>query len=296
MSDFQPAPFDRRRHPVRSDLAAEHYRGRVEAAAFASGTGMRVVADSVALRPAPDPNRSIDTEALHGESFTAYEMRDDGWAWGQLESDGYVGYLPLKALAPASLPPTYRVSALRSFRYPDAELKSPPLGLLSMGARVRVTGREMTRGLEFALLDDGSAMVARHLAPLAHVEPDWVSIAEMFLGSPYLWGGRTSLGLDCSALIQLAAAAGGLDVPRDADMQEAEAGEALDISSGLPELRRGDLVFWKGHVGIMRDPETLLHANGYTMTVASEPLAPAVARIARNEWGAVSAARRLQSG
>jgi cell wall-associated NlpC family hydrolase len=293
MSDASPASLDRRLHPVRPDLAAESYRGRVEADAFAPGVAMRVAVDSVALRPVPDPARSIDTEALHGEIVTVYETRGDGWAWGQLQTDGYVGYLPAKALGPVGAQPTHRVACLRSYRYPDAELKSPPLGLLSMGARVRVTGHATTRGLEFALLDDGSAMVARHLEPLDHREADWVGVAESFLGTPYLWGGRTSLGLDCSAIIQLAAAAGGLDLPRDTDMQERGAGEPLDIASGLPALQRGDLVFWKGHVGIMRDGETLLHANGFTMSVASEPLAPAVARIARNEWGAVTAVRRL---
>ncbi|WP_037546463.1 C40 family peptidase [Stappia stellulata] len=293
MPDASPAALDRRLHPVRPDLAAESYRGRVEAEAFAPGVAMRVAADSVALRPVPDPARSIDTEALHGEIFTVYETRGDGWAWGQLETDGYVGFLPSNALGSTGATPTHRVAALRSYRYPDAELKSPPLGLLSMGTRVCVTGQAVTRGLAFALLDDGSAMVARHLVPLDHREADWVGVAETFLGTPYLWGGRTSLGLDCSAIVQLAAAAGGLDVPRDTDMQEREAGTPLDIASGLPALQRGDLVFWKGHVGIMRDGETLLHANGFTMSVASEPLAPAIARIARNEWGALTAARRF---
>eukprot|EP00873_Tetraselmis_striata_P015106 jgi/Tetstr1/435370/TSEL_024288.t1 len=268
MSDASPASLDRRLHPVRPDLAAESYRGRVEADAFAPGVAMQVAADSVALRPVPDLARSIDTEALHGEIVTVYETRGDGWAWG-----------------------SWRPTA--TYRYPDAELRSPPLGLLSMGARVRVIGHATTRGLEFALLDDGSAMVARHLVPLNHREADWVGVAETFLGTPYLWGGRTSLGLDCSAIVQLAAAAAGLALPRDTDMQERAAGEPLDIAAGLPALMRGDLVFWKGHVGIMRDGETLLHANGHSMSVASEPLAPAVARIARNEWGAVTSVRRI---
>ncbi|SDT89026.1 NlpC/P60 family protein [Stappia sp. ES.058] len=292
MPDASFASLDRRVHPVRPDLAAESYRGRVPADRFAPGVAMRVAADSVAVRPAPDPARSIDTEALHGEIVTVYEMRGDGWAWGQLETDDYVGYLPADALGPAGAQPTHRVAALRSYRYPEAELKCPPLGLLSMGARVRVTGQATTRGLAFALLEDGSAMVARHLVPLAHRAADWVGVAEAFLGTPYLWGGRTSLGLDCSALIQLAAAAGGLNIPRDTDMQEREAGEQLDITAGLPALARGDLVFWKGHVGIAQGGGTLLHANGHTMSVASEPLAPAVERIARNEWGTVTTVRR----
>lgn len=290
---FDPADFDRRLHPVRPDLAAAAYRGRAASARFVEGVPMRVTADSVALRPAPDAERPIDTEALHGETVTVFETREDGWAWGQLSTDGYVGYLPQAALVPAGPPPTHRVAALRSFRYPRADLKFPPLGCVSLGARVRVVDRTTTRGLDYALLDDGSAMVARHLVPLDRTGTDWVAVAEAFLGTPYLWGGRTSLGLDCSALIQLAAAAAGIAIPRDTDMQERAAGTPLDLAAGFEGARRGDLVFWKGHVGVLQDARTLLHANGFTMTVASESLDVAVARIAASEWGAVTALRRL---
>lgn len=285
--------LDRRIHPVRADLAASRYRGRVAAERFVDPLATRITAASAPLRPAPDAARSIDTEALYGETFDLYEIRDDGWAWGQLASDGYVGYLPAGSLGEAGLPATHRVCVPRSYRYPEAELKRPPLSLLSLGARVRVVGAAVTRGLDYALLDDGSAMVARHLRPLGETVPDWVAVAEGLLGTPYLWGGRTSLGLDCSALVQLAAAEGGHVLPRDSDMQEAGAGEALDISGGLPELARGDLLFWKGHVGILRDPATLLHANGHTMSVACEPLEAALARISATEWGALTACRRL---
>lgn len=285
--------FDRRLHPVRADLAASGYRGRVSGRRFAEGTAMQVVADKVALRPAADLARPIDSEALHGERVTVYEDTGDGWCWGQLETDGYVGFLPSAALTPAGAPPTHRVAVLRSYRYPVADLKLPPLGVLSFGARVEVVGRTVTRGLAYALLADGSAMVERHLVTLDHRAEDWVGQAELFLGTPYLWGGRSSLGLDCSALVQLPALAAGYDCPRDSDMQEAGFGTALDISEGLPELRRGDLVFWKGHVAIMAAPDTLLHANGYTMTVACEPLEAAVERIARTEWGEVTACRRV---
>ncbi|WP_417768447.1 C40 family peptidase [Stappia sp.] len=293
MTGTVPPSLDRRLHPVRPDLAAARYRGAVQASAFAEPVEKRIAVDSVALRPAPDAARSIDTEALSGERFDVYETRADGWAWGQLATDGYVGYLPVDALGDPGPVPTHRVCVPRSYRYPGPELKSPSLGLLSLGARVSVVGMATTRGLDYALLADGSALVARHLLPLGGIVPDWVTVAEGLLGTPYLWGGRTTLGLDCSALVQIAAAEGGLVVPRDSDMQEREAGTELDISAGLPELRRGDLLFWKGHVGILRDAETLLHANGFTMSVASEPLATAIARIASSEWGAVTACRRL---
>lgn len=283
--------FDRRRHPVRHDLAALEYEGRAEADRFVEGEVLQVIADRLALRPEPRPDRSIDTEVLRGEWFTVYERTPEGWAWGQLDTDGYVGWLSSDGLGPVT-PATHRVRALRTYRYPGPDLKFPPLGMLTMGAQVMVTGETETRGLTYALLSDGSAVVAKHLVPVEDRVGDWVAVAEEFLGTPYLWGGRSSLGLDCSALIQLAAQAGGLDVPRDSDMQEAEAGD--EIPHDDPSAwGRGDLVFWKGHVGVITGPNTLLHANGFTMTVAYEPLDQALERIAATEWGAVTRARRL---
>ena len=290
----QVADFDRRRHPVRADLAARAYEGRVDVPRFSDGTLMRVTADLADIRPAPDMKRSIDSQALFGEKVTVFEVSDEGWAWGQVATDGYVGYLSLAALGAAGAAPTHRVTVLRSYRYPAPELKSPPLGLLSLGARVAVVDQTVVRGLTYALLEDGSAMVARHLAPLDVRVKDWVSVAEMFLGTPYLWGGRSSLGLDCSALIQLAAAEAGLVVPRDSDMQAAEAGEALPLEDYRPGMgRRGDLLFWKGHVGVLGSSNELLHANGNTMSVASEPVSEALARISHTEWGKLTGWRRL---
>ncbi|NRG16125.1 C40 family peptidase [Rhizobiales bacterium] len=285
--------LDKRLHPVRPDLAARSYEGRVDAARFVEGTKKRVACALAPIRPEPRPDKSIDTEALFGEVFTVYEETAEGWAWGQLETDGYVGFMASDALIADAPVPTHRLAALRSYRYPYAELKSPPLELLSMGSLVAVAGYETTRGLDYALLADGSAIVAKHLVPLDHSVDDWVSVAESLAGTPYLWGGRSSLGLDCSAIVQLAAQAGGMAIMRDTYMQAETAGEALDISSGLPDLKRGDLVFWKGHIGIMRDAGTLLHANGFTMMVSSEPLESAIARIREKEGSPVTAVRRL---
>ncbi|WP_417772214.1 C40 family peptidase [Stappia sp.] len=293
-SSIPASSLDRRRHPVRADLAAASYAGSVSARQFVEGRAMRISADFADIRPVADQARPIDTQALFGETFTVYEIRDDGWAWGQLETDGYVGYLPAEAVSEAGAPATHRVAVPRSYRYPGAELKLPPVGLLSLGARVRVTGNATTRGLDYAVLEDGSAMVARHLERLDHIAGDWVAVAESLLGTPYLWGGRTSLGLDCSALVQLAAQQAGIALPRDSDMLEVEAGVALEPGDGVPsDLRRGDLLFWKGHVGIICDPATLLHANGFTMTVAREPVETALARIARSEWGRLTGWRRF---
>ncbi len=285
--------LDRRINAWREDLAADHLAGQVEAARFVKGEPRRIVAASVPLRRSPRSDMSIDTELLHGEAVTLYDTDDDGWAWVQNDTDGYVGWLPSNALSRAEAEPTHKVVALRSFRYPGPDLKFPYQDCLSIEARVVVTGEATTRGTRYALLADGSAMVASHLAPLDYVVRDWVSVAEGLLGTPYLWGGRTSLGLDCSALVQLSLAAGGLSAPRDSDMQEAELGFALDLSAGLPALMRGDLIFWKGHVGILSDPATLLHANGHTMSVAKEPVVEAIARIAAYEFGAVTTVRRF---
>lgn len=284
-------PFDRRLHPVRPDLAARDYEGRVEASRFADGEVFQVTADHLDIRPEPRPDWSIDSQALRGEWVTVYEQTAEGWAWGQLDTDGYVGWFSSDGLGPVN-PASHRVRALRTFCYPGPDLKFPPLGCLSIGAQVHVTGTTETRGLTYALLSDGTAVAAKHLVPLETYAGDWVAVAEEFTGTPYLWGGRTSTGLDCSALVQLAAQAGGYDIPRDSDMQEAAAGAEIPHEDPSTFLR-GDLVFWKGHVGIVTGPNRLLHANGFTMTVASEPLDRAIERIAAREWGQITSARHL---
>lgn len=278
--------LDRRLTPARPDLAARHLIGQVEARAFADPVAMRVVAPYAPLRREPRPDAPLDTEALAGESVQVYEQHE-GWAWGQLTSDGYVGYLPDDALRPDASAPTHRVSALRSFVYPGASIKLPPLAALSLGAGVTVVGEAG----DFLVLADGGHVFAPHLAPLDKVEPDFVTVAERFEHVPYLWGGKTSLGLDCSGLTQLALAAVGIASPRDSDMLEA-IGAPVGFDDSLAGLKRGDLVFWKGHVGIMTDAETLLHATAYTMSVYREPLREARDRIQAKSFGAITSIRR----
>jgi cell wall-associated NlpC family hydrolase len=276
--------------PARADLADVALRGIVEAARYVEGRPARVVAPSAPLRRAPRGDAGLDTEALMGEPVTVYDEAE-GWAFARLGSDGYVGYLPGAALGPDAGAPTHRVAALRSFLYPGPNLKLPPLGHLSLGAGVRVA--EVSG--EYARVVTGGWLHAAHLAAPDARAADYVAVAERFLGTPYLWGGRTSLGLDCSGLVQTALAAAGVAAPRDADMQEAGLGAPLpvDPATGAPrDARRGDLVFWRGHVGILSDPETLLHANGHHMAVAVEPLAAAVRRIAAAGGGPVTSARR----
>jgi cell wall-associated NlpC family hydrolase len=266
--------LDRRLVPARPDLAAEHLRGQVEAGRFVPGTARRVIETAAPLRREPNPEASLDTEALFGELVTVYDELE-GWAWGQLARDSYVGWLPANALG-AIIPSTHRVSAVRTFIYPTPSIRRPPLMALSMGSEVAVTHAD---GL-FEALEGGGFVFARHLAPLDSIESDPVAVAEQFLGTPYLWGGKTSLGLDCSALVQTALNACGLACPRDSDMQERELGRPVDPGPDLEGLARGDLLFWRGHVAMVRDATTLIHATGHTMTVAIEPLREGVARIA----------------
>ena len=285
--------FDPRLTPARPDLAAAHLRGRIVAGRYAQGTLMRVVSTHTALRRAPRSDASLDTELLAGEAFIAYETDENGFAWGQSVGDGYVGYVAREDLDPQAPEPTHRVTALRSPLYPGPSLRLPTQLFLSLNARLHVAAVEGA----YARIDCGSHgggyVHTAHIAPLDALEEDPVTVAERFLHTPYLWGGRTSIGLDCSGLVQLSLAAAGIYAPRDADMQEARLGEPLAIDDALAHLRRGDLVFWKGHVGIMCDGETLLHSNGHHMAVAREPLAKARARIAENSYGPITSIRRL---
>jgi cell wall-associated NlpC family hydrolase len=286
MTIMPPAPFDRRVTPARADLAGDHLRGLVDAPRYATGRAKRVIAASAPLGRFPDPGAPLETEALHGESVTVYD-ESEGWAWVQLDHDKYVGYLPDAALA-EPYEPTHRVAALRTHGYPGPGIKAPPRAALSLGARLTIVAHEG----DFAISADGLHVWARHLTESGSRESDYVAVAERFLETPYLWGGRTSEGIDCSGLVQTALAAAGVNSPRDSDMQEAGLGEPLGPDA---PIARGDLIFWKGHVGVMRDSTTLLHANGWHMKVVSEPLAEARARIAANGGGKVTSVRRLRT-
>ena len=265
--------LDPRLNPYRRDIAARHLQGQVEAAQFVDGTLLEVIEPIADLRRDPAHEAALDTQALKGERVTVYEVSDEGWAWGQLETDGYVGYLSANALGSVGPLRTHRVCVPRTFGFPGPDIKLPPMIALPMGARIDIA-RESDR---FALDAFNWHYPLAHVAPLAKRQPDFVAVGEMLMNAPYLWGGKSSLGIDCSGLVQLALQLAGHACPRDTYMQES----ALGQPKTLAELRRGDLIFWKGHVAIACDATTIIHANAHHMMVAKEPVNEAVTRIKR---------------
>jgi len=271
---------DRRVTPARPDLAAAHLKGAVEAPRFAQGEKFSVCVGRASLRLRPGDDAAQDSELLFGESFTAYD-RGHGWAWGQAGSDLYVGYVREDALG-APFTAQARITALMAPVFSAADLKTPVRDLLPLNAAVPVLGRDG----DYVKIGEGAWLHQRHLEP--SLEKDFVAVAERFLGMPYVWGGKTAAGLDCSGLIQTALQAIGKTAPRDTDMMEKTLGDAITIAG----VQHGDLIFWKGHMGVMLDAKRLLHANAFHMAVAIEPLAEAMARIEKTA-GPVTSIRRL---
>jgi len=281
--------LDPRLTPARPDLAAAYLRGKIAAADYVDGRAMHVCFGTADLRHAPAPDAPLDTQALFGEGVMLYEDHE-GFGWVQLARDGYVGYMSMAALAEGQIKPTHRVTVNRSFVYPGPDLKLPSRDALPLGASVRVRA---TKG-GFAQIDDAAFVFADHLLACEESQKDFVAVAERLLHAPYLWGGKTSVGIDCSGLVQISLDAGGIDAPRDTDLQELALGLSIAVDADLAGLRRGDLVFWRGHVGIMRDETTLLHANAHHMLVASEPLRIARDRTLATTSQPISAIKRLE--
>ena len=278
---------DPRLTPARPDLAAKYLEGRIEAKRFVTGEAFEI-SDSIApLRGAPSSDAMLLTQALMGERVTIYDRNGEGFAWGQLNGDGYVGWLPDRALAKPAAAPTHKITALRTFAFPGPSIKLPPVDTLVMGAAVTVIRDDGV----FAVTRGGWYLPRRHVGPIDRHVDDFVAVAEQFAGTPYLWGGKSSLGIDCSGLVQVALNAAGIGCPRDSDMQQDGLGRALDAAESR-KLRRGDLMFWNGHVAIARDADTIVHANAHHMATTIENTSEAVARI-KAAGSEITAIKRL---
>jgi cell wall-associated NlpC family hydrolase len=266
---------DPRLTPARPDLAAKYLEGKVAASRFVDGETFEIVDGVAPMRREPFSGAMLDTQALKGERVTVYDRNDEGWAWGQLVSDGYVGWLPDLALYRPGAAPTHKVTALRTFAFPGPSIKLPPADTLPLGAKFALARDDGA----FAVTTNGQYIPKQHVGPIDRFESDYVAVAERFVGTPYLWGGKSSLGIDCSGLVQIALTACGTGCPRDSDMQEASLGRTLSATEA-EHLQRGDLMFWKGHVAIVRDATTIVHANAHAMATAIETTRQAIARIA----------------
>jgi cell wall-associated NlpC family hydrolase len=278
--------LDRRLNAFRDDLADAALRDTVRASTYVEGTPARIGRPVVPVRPAPDPTRARDTEFLFGEPVTLFEEKD-GWAWVQSRRDGYVGYVEADAVLTFAPVPTHRVSAIRTHAYPAPDLKRFAITALTVGSQVTVVDRDGS----WSRVADGTWFPSGHLTPLESHDGDPAAEALRFLEAPYLWGGRSSEGLDCSALIQFALEACGVPCPRDTDMQEVALGRVVDRDTA--PLRRSDLVFWPGHVGMMIDANRIVHANATDMATRVWDLDKLAAHIERIEGNPIRVIKRL---
>ncbi|MCF6199840.1 MAG: NlpC/P60 family protein [Hyphomicrobiaceae bacterium] len=281
-----PKALDRRTNAFRNDMAAEHLRDVVEAPHYVEGRVARVTAGAMGLHRGPDYDMPVETQIIFGDDVTVFDEQGN-WAWVQNNRDGYVGYLPKGCLSSDMQQPTHKVIALSTFAYGKPDIKTPLPYKLFMNSRLRIVGEAG----EFMKLADGRYLRKVHVGKLDDVADDFVSVAERYVEVPYLWGGRTADGLDCSGLVQLAYEFAGLSCPRDADMQMQLEGRDIDLG-GMEEMQRGDLIFWKGHVAIMVNDMLMLHANAHHMKVCIEGFHKVVSRVAFEGGGDLTAILR----
>ena len=247
-----------------------------------TGARWKVITPTADVREKPDPEAlrgKLESQLLFGEIFVAEEETAD-WLKGYCEHDGYKGYVEKKCLTQEFAEATHIVTTQRTDVYRDDSIKSPIRQTLGFGSRVTVA--EM--GEKFAKLDDGTHIYASHLSSLS-VREDFVAAAEKLTDTPYVWGGRGGLGIDCSGLVQISLARAGIDAPRDTGDQEKAVGQD---ATDKPR-QRGDIVYFPGHVGIMIDETNILHANATHMKTCVEPLDV----VTKRSDGIVTAIRRI---
>jgi len=272
-------PLDRRLNACSAQLADIRLKGRCDSEKYVSGVAAQIIDTCVDLHSRPDATAGVDAQLLFGQTVKLFDEQS-GYCWVQSDQDGYVGWVTKTSVSKEPFEPTHRVIVGRTFVYPQPDIKEPKTGALSMGSVVKVVDLTQVRGTEYAILMSGEAVISRHICPIDEYQEDYVSVAESLLGTPYLWGGSSAFGLDCSGLVQLSSAMAGNNVLRDSDMLAATFGEPVDPGGKFKNLQRGDLVLWRGHVGIIQGGGKMIHANGHTMNTISEPLAEAVDRIA----------------
>ncbi|MBW8732897.1 MAG: C40 family peptidase [Asticcacaulis sp.] len=287
MTHMSDEPFDKRVTPFKDGVTDQAHEGLVRARSYVVGEVLSCYDASAPILSQPEQGAEQWDQLLLGERFKVIERKHDFY-WGQALRDGYVGYVPVSAFRNDWYLPTHYVSTLRTYVFAGPNLKSSILTALSLNALVSVTRYENG----YAHINDMGWVFANHLSAFDTFADDFVTVAESYVNAPYQWGGRESIGLDCSGLLQQALYASGYGCPRDSDMQM-KLGLPLTIENDLKGLQRGDLVFWKGHVAIMVDDAHIVHANAHHMKVAVEPLADAVSRIDACGSGMPTAFRRL---
>lgn len=279
--------LDPRINPFRADLAADFLKAQVKVGNYVAGHDRQVTSGKTSLRERPDPKAPkgrAESELLFGEVFTVYEEKN-GWCWGQSKTDGYVGYVAADDLNTKINPATHIVATLKTHIYAEPSVRSEILDSASLGSALSSKGTEQNG---FLKIEPKGWVYARHAAPAGLRLPDFVETAKLFLETPYLWGGRSASGIDCSGLVQIALALSGISAPRDTDMQETALGTPVE------KPQRGDIVFFPGHVGIMENDKNLIHANAHHMKVVCEPLADVVERLKPKHEKPITSVRRLR--